>query len=991
MTPEGDRALRRALAGGVVVVLVAAAWAAVVTGSEEPSGLAPLVAGATWIARPSRGDVVQADAVTGRVVTRVPVAEPGAPLDVVRSRSAALVLDRRAGRLRLLTGRSWHSRTLDEAVPPGAFVVAGATMAWLLSGAVAQPWDLAVDPPTRPRGPAPVEAGTTAGRAVVSDDGTLWALDGAGRLRCQPAGDHGRCPGHTSTRPESRRVVLVAGRPVMVDPGLALAVGPDGGLERWDLGLPADARFAGSAPTDIVAVSDTTGAAYLRSGAASPARRIDLGDPVPGRTYGEPVVLDRRIFVPRHGAGDVLVVDTGAPGSPPARVALPPGIGDVELFAQDGRVWFQERTAAGTGDAAGVITPDLRAIAVHGGDDGSGEPPDPTGDRGFSPWIAPPDAAGPTVPARRSRPEICAVNRPAVQCPPLGPPRPVAPDRTPSLAGCPRQWPAAGCGVGDPGGGRSDRPPPVHDPPAGDHDDGGPAAGGPGEPGVSFTRDPAVPRAGSPVVFTDTSTVAHDRSSWSFPGAAPDRSPIAAPTVSWSEPGTYRVTLAVDGAGGHHEYHEDIQVAGPDEVVVPRLAGLTLDEARSALASAGLRPGTVARQRSGSSPDTVVAATSDGRSLGELQLLSAGSVVDLVASDGRGAAQVASGGGISCARLGDGTVLCWGLYVGPPSADSGLPTSATPVVVPGLHGASTLAIGGYHGCAVRAGAVLCWGNNASGQVGSLTADSTTDPVPVPGVTDAVALALGYQHSCALLAGGDVLCWGDNSHGQLGDGSTAGSPVPRAVPGWHGVGALAAGEGFTCAVLADHTVSCVGAPDRGDPVDPTWEPAVRSRPYTVGWATDVVALTAGAVHLCVVHGDGTTGCTEPLHGATPPDWPQPPVSTMDVGGPGVTVRQIDAGYTYTCAGLSSGEVVCRGGLDDIEQLGEGTRPIWLPLGGSDTRVAGLDDVVALDAGGFTVCALRRDASVSCWGNNGNGQLGNGTFGDSPVAVTAELPP
>jgi alpha-tubulin suppressor-like RCC1 family protein len=108
-------------------------------------------------------------------------------------------------------------------------------------------------------------------------------------------------------------------------------------------------------------------------------------------------------------------------------------------------------------------------------------------------------------------------------------------------------------------------------------------------------------------------------------------------------------------------------------------------------------------------------------------------------------------------------------------------------------------------------------------------------------------------------------------------------------------------------------------------------------------------------------------------------------------------QIFAGGANTCARLVNAELVCWG-ADESGQLGDGARQNRA----TPTPLAGGEDFVDLAigdnarAGGQNrdrsriasfVCALSRRGGVWCWGNNGAGQLGDGTRENraAPVAV------
>ncbi len=152
-------------------------------------------------------------------------------------------------------------------------------------------------------------------------------------------------------------------------------------------------------------------------------------------------------------------------------------------------------------------------------------------------------------------------------------------------------------------------------------------------------------------------------------------------------------------------------------------------------------------------------------------------------------------GGHSCVLKLDSTVSCWGdnlfAQLGAVSNDTcngTQPCSKTPIAVQGLSSVAQVSAGGAHTCArLKDGTVMCWGANQYGQLGAQSSDScfnstpcSKKPVSVPGLSSVVDIAVGGNHTCARKIDGGVLCWGWNEFGQLGDGTTQDRITPTLV-------------------------------------------------------------------------------------------------------------------------------------------------------------------------------------------------------------------
>ena len=324
-----------------------------------------------------------------------------------------------------------------------------------------------------------------------------------------------------------------------------------------------------------------------------------------------------------------------------------------------------------------------------------------------------------------------------------------------------------------------------------------------------------------------------------------------------------------------------------------------------------------------------------------------------------------------------------------------------PVQVLGITDATAISAGNFHSCALRQdGTISCWGRNRSGQLGNGQSGGNADsPVQVFGITDATAIASSGTHSCALHQGGTISCWGSNGDGQLGNGTDHSSSVPVQVTGIADATAIGMTSYFSCALHQTGTISCWGENGSGQLGNGQSGRNARSLvPVQVIGITDATAIAAGGSqgssigHSCALHRNGTISCWGTNYdgrlGIGQSDRGERLVPAQVLSITDATAIAAGGGNAngYSCALHRDGTISCWGS-NGYGQLGNGTRSNFvIPV-----QVVGITDATAITTGDEHTCALHQNGTISCWGRNRSGQLGDGQSGDSanssvPVLVT-----
>lgn len=162
-----------------------------------------------------------------------------------------------------------------------------------------------------------------------------------------------------------------------------------------------------------------------------------------------------------------------------------------------------------------------------------------------------------------------------------------------------------------------------------------------------------------------------------------------------------------------------------------------------------------------------------------------------------------------CALKRDGSVWCWGAYLGSLSVESGPGPNPVRIDLPApivrLFGGSTSA---HFNGVDASGRVWCWGGDNSACL--VDQDVRLRGVAIPPEPDVATIALGTTFSCALSTSGDVRCWGADALGLEPIGSGSGLlRTPTPAPDYRGAIALSAGGSFLCALMPSGQVICGG--------------------------------------------------------------------------------------------------------------------------------------------------------------------------------------
>jgi alpha-tubulin suppressor-like RCC1 family protein len=216
------------------------------------------------------------------------------------------------------------------------------------------------------------------------------------------------------------------------------------------------------------------------------------------------------------------------------------------------------------------------------------------------------------------------------------------------------------------------------------------------------------------------------------------------------------------------------------------------------------------------------------------------------------------------------------------------------------------------------------------------------------------------------------CWGNNLWGNLCDGTVSGSVEPGPVLDLPGpIAYVAAGNAHTCAVTTTGLLYCCGGNANGELGNGTQDP-IQLTPVQALNLSGVTAAAAGVAHTCAIaanggvwcmgfNGDGELGNNSTNSTSIP----------VQVTGILTGATALATGDFHSCAVVGPQGTVSCWGSNSNGQLGNGK----LTEANAPVTASKLPLVVSLAAGNAHTCALTGAGAVYCWGKGSNGQLGN----------------
>ncbi|WP_312296758.1 T9SS type A sorting domain-containing protein [Chryseobacterium sp.] len=369
----------------------------------------------------------------------------------------------------------------------------------------------------------------------------------------------------------------------------------------------------------------------------------------------------------------------------------------------------------------------------------------------------------------------------------------------------------------------------------------------------------------------------------------------------------------------------------------------------------------------------------------------------------------------------DGTLWTWGRNGYGQLGDGTTNATAIPTQVGTATNWKSIRAANHQTLAIKTdGTLWGWGYNNWGQLGDGTTTSKNIPTQIGTAANWKSIDTGAQHSVGLRTDGTLWAWGYNNWGQLGDGTTISKSTQIQIGTATNWQAISAGNGFTYATKTDGTLWAWGSNNFGQLGNGTTGGSVTS-PAQVDSSSDNMRVFAGENHILVQKfdgfvkscgrndnwqlGDGTKISKNTFTPMACPGYciPPTPVSSANVTSTTATLNWTAAtvtpgqGYAYlystsSTVGGIEGAVPSTSTTANLTNLlpdttyhwwvasNCGFSPFtWMPGGSFTTLPTTATGCWQSVSGGINFSlAIKTDGTLWAWGDNYDGELGDGTM-------------
>jgi alpha-tubulin suppressor-like RCC1 family protein len=223
----------------------------------------------------------------------------------------------------------------------------------------------------------------------------------------------------------------------------------------------------------------------------------------------------------------------------------------------------------------------------------------------------------------------------------------------------------------------------------------------------------------------------------------------------------------------------------------------------------------------------------------------------------------------------------------------------------------------------------------------------------------------YDFACGLTAAGEAYCWGGGLEILSPDYDGSAVPVMSSVH----FTSLALEYGMACGVDTAGATVCLHRRFLYRSVSPP--------PFADGFTS----VVPGSGFRCGLHSDGQALCSTAYIPGTGGSWSMySDLTPVQAPRP---LAQLTAGGTRVCGLTADGLAYCW--TVSVGSLSGGTSGgVTIPV-----AISGEHHFVQISATSTHACGVTAEGEIYCWGDNGAGELGNGTVGgssDAPVRVT-----